>query len=136
MFGANVDSIAIMSRRHGDLDRVTRPQPPQRRAWFRRKEPHDAHPSQIEARPLSENQSFALFYHIVVRPNLYLRSMLGSPNLRRRNAPLAMRLKIDDLHAHVAPLDRYGLPGLSSAMTAGFQALARVLRAALCCSED
>ena len=37
--------------------------------------------------------------------------MLGSPNLRRGNAPLAMRLKIDDLDAHLAPLDPYGLPG-------------------------
>ena len=36
--------------------------------------------------------------------------MIGSPNLRRENAPLAMRFKIDDLHAHFAPRDRYGLP--------------------------
>ena len=62
--------------------------------------------------------------------------MLGSPNLRRGNVPLAMRLKIDDLHAHLAPLDHYGLPGLSSAMTDGVRALARALRGALCCSED
>ena len=62
--------------------------------------------------------------------------MLGSPNLRRGNVPLAMRLKIDDLHAHLAPLDRYGLPGLSSAMTDGVRALARALRGALWCSED
>ena len=72
--------------------------------------------------------------------------MLGSPNLRRRNAPLAMRLKIDDLNAHLAPLDRYGLPGLSSAMTDSVRALARLpiaaargftsaLRGALCCGE-
>ena len=38
--------------------------------------------------------------------------MLGSPNLYRGNAPLAMRLKIDDLHAQLAPLDRYGVPAL------------------------
>jgi hypothetical protein len=72
---------------------------------------HDAHPSQIKARPLSENQSFALIDHIIVRPDLYLRverspfgdiSMLGSLNPRRGNAPLAMRLKID-LHAPHAP---------------------------------
>jgi hypothetical protein len=65
--------------------------------------------------------------------------MLGSPNLRQRNVPLAMRLKIDDLHAHLAPLDRYGLPGLSSAMMDGVHALVRgfkgALRGALCCGE-
>jgi hypothetical protein len=72
--------------------------------------------------------------------------MLGSPNLRRGNVPLAMRLKIDDLHAHLAPLDRYGLPGLSSAMTDGVRALARLpiaaargfkgaLWGAFCCGE-
>ena len=63
--------------------------------------------------------------------------MLGSPNLRRGNVPLAMRLKIDDLRAHLAPLDRYGLPGLSSAMSNGVRALARgfkgALRSVLCC---
>jgi hypothetical protein len=52
--------------------------------------------------------------------------MLGSPNLRRRNAPLA-------------PLDRYGLPGLSSATTDGVLALARgfqgAMRSALCCGK-
>ena len=66
--------------------------------------------------------------------------MLGSPNIRRENVPLAMRLKIDDLHAHIAPLDRYGLPGLSSAMTDGVRAIARgfkgALRGAFCCGED
>jgi hypothetical protein len=30
--------------------------------------------------------------------------MLGSPNLDRGNVPLAMRLKIHDLHAQLAPL--------------------------------
>jgi hypothetical protein len=66
--------------------------------------------------------------------------MLGSPNLRRGNAPLAMRLKIDDLHAQLAPLDRYGVAGLSSAMTDGVRALVRgfksALRAALCFGLD
>jgi hypothetical protein len=62
--------------------------------------------------------------------------MIGLPNLRRGNAPLAMRLKIDDLHAHLEPLDHYGLPGLSSAMTNGVRALDRALRGALCCRED
>jgi hypothetical protein len=49
--------------------------------------------------------------------------MLGSQNLRR-HAPLALRLKIDDLHARLAPIDRYGLPGLSFAITDGVCALA------------
>ena len=39
--------------------------------------------------------------------------MLGSPNLYRGNASLAMRLRIDDLRAQLAPLDRYGVGGLS-----------------------
>ena len=57
--------------------------------------------------------------------------MLGSPNLYRGNAPLAMRLKIDDLRAQLATLDRYGVAGLSSAMTGGFRALVRGLKGAL-----
>ena len=57
--------------------------------------------------------------------------MLGSPNLRRGNAPLATRLRIDDLRAQLAPLDRYGVAGLSSAMTDGVGALVRGLRSAL-----
>jgi hypothetical protein len=57
-------------------------------------------------------------------------SMLGS-NLDRGNAPLAMRLKIDDLRAQLAPLDRYGVGGLSSAMTEGVRALVRGLKRAL-----
>ena len=65
--------------------------------------------------------------------------MLGSPNLRRGNMPLAMRLKIDDLQAHLAPLDSYGLPGLSSAITDSVRSLARgfkaALRGVLCCGE-
>jgi hypothetical protein len=40
------------------------------------------------------------------------------------NATLALRLKIDDLHAHLAPLERYGLPGLSSSISDGVRALA------------
>ncbi len=62
--------------------------------------------------------------------------MLGSPNLHRGNAPLAMRLRIDDLHAQLAPLDRYGVGGMSSAMTDGVRALVRgfgtALRSAVC----
>jgi hypothetical protein len=42
-----------------------------------------------------------------------------------------MRLKVDDLHAHLETLDRYGLPGLSSAMTDGVRALARGVRCAV-----
>ena len=50
--------------------------------------------------------------------------MLGSQNHRRQNPTLAFRLKIDDLRAHLAPLERYGLPGLSSLITDGVRALA------------
>lgn len=57
--------------------------------------------------------------------------MLGSPNLRQGNVPLTMRLRIDDLHAQLAPLDRYGLPGLSSAIMNGVCALTRALCGAL-----
>ena len=57
--------------------------------------------------------------------------MLGSLNLDRGNAPLAVRLRIDDLHAQLAPLDRYGVAGLSSAMTGVVRALVRGLRSAL-----
>jgi hypothetical protein len=66
-------------------------------------------------------------------------SLFSSPNLRRGNVPLAMRLKVDDLRAHLAPLDHYGLSGLSSALMNGVRALARgfkgALRGALCCGE-
>ena len=57
--------------------------------------------------------------------------MLHSPDLRRGNVPLRVRLRIDDLHAHLAPLDRYGVGGLSSAMTDGVSALVRGVGAAL-----
>lgn len=63
--------------------------------------------------------------------------MPGSRNLRRGHAPLAMRLRIDDLHAQLAPLDRYGVGGLSSVIAGGVWALVRgfgnTLRGALCC---
>ena len=65
--------------------------------------------------------------------------MLGSQNPRRQKAPLALQLKIDDLHAHLAPLDRYGFPGLSSAITDGLRALAgscgKALRGLAGCAE-
>ena len=57
--------------------------------------------------------------------------MLGSPNLHRGNAPLMMRLRIEDLNAQLAPLDRYGVAGLSSAIAAGVHALLRGLKSAL-----
>jgi hypothetical protein len=58
-------------------------------------------------------------------------SMLPSQNLPRGNAPLAMRLKIDDLRAQLAPLDRYGVAGLSSAITGGLRALLSGFKSAL-----
>ena len=58
--------------------------------------------------------------------------MLGSPNLHRGNVPLAMRLKIHDLHAQLAPLDRYGVGGMSFAITGAVRALpAAPIRAAM-----
>jgi hypothetical protein len=63
--------------------------------------------------------------------------MLGSPNLDRGNAPLATRLKIHDLHAQLAPLERYGVGGMSLVITGGVRALVRIvggaLRGAFCC---
>ena len=59
-------------------------------------------------------------------------SILGSRYRHRGNVPLEMWLKIDELRAHLEPLDRYGLPGLSSATTYSVTALVRVLRGALC----
>ena len=65
--------------------------------------------------------------------------MLGSQNHRRMNATLALRLKIDDLHAHLAPLERYGLPGLSSSISDGVRALAggfgKALRGLAACAS-
>ena len=66
--------------------------------------------------------------------------MLGSPNLHRGNVPLAMRLKIHDLHAQLEPLERYGVGALSFAVAGGVHALVRgmgsVLRCAFCSGED
>ena len=65
--------------------------------------------------------------------------MSGSRNVRRLNAPLAWRLKIDDLHAHLAPIDRYGPTGLGSAIAEGVRALTSgwktALHSALFCGE-
>jgi hypothetical protein len=63
-------------------------------------------------------------------------SMLGSPNLDRGNAPLAMRLKIDDLHAQLAPLDRYGVGDMSLAITGAVRALVRGVGRARTCGAD
>jgi hypothetical protein len=67
-------------------------------------------------------------------------STLGSPNLYRGNAPLAMRLKIHDLHAQLATLERYGVGGMSSAITDGVRALVRgfisALRSAFCSGAE
>lgn len=57
--------------------------------------------------------------------------MLGSPNLYRGNAPLAMRLRIHDLHAQLAPLERYGVGGMSLAIAGGIRALVRFVGSAL-----
>ena len=51
--------------------------------------------------------------------------MLGSPNLYRGNAPLMVRLRIHDLHAQLAPLERYGVGAMSFALTGGVRALVR-----------
>jgi hypothetical protein len=59
-------------------------------------------------------------------------SMFGSQNRSRQDAPLMRRFKIDDLDAQLAPLDRYGLAGLSSAITDGIRTLAGGWRNALC----
>ena len=66
--------------------------------------------------------------------------MLGSPNLDRGNVPLAMRLKIQDLHAQLAPLDRYGVGDMSLPITSGVRALVRgvgsALRGVFSCGAD
>ncbi len=64
--------------------------------------------------------------------------MLGSLNPYRGNAPLALRLRIHDLHAQLAPLERYGVGGISFALTGGVRALVRGVGGALrgaCCSD-
>jgi hypothetical protein len=67
-------------------------------------------------------------------------SMLGSPNLYRGNAPLAMRLKIHDLHAQLAPLELYGVGPMSFAIAGAVRALMRAfggaLRGAFCSGAE
>jgi hypothetical protein len=60
-------------------------------------------------------------------------SMLGSPNLNRGNVPLVMRLKIHDLHAQLAPLDRYGLGDVGFAISG---ALLAFVRGVFSCGRD
>ena len=62
--------------------------------------------------------------------------MLGSPNLHRGNVPLAMRLKIHDLHAQLAPLDRYGVGDMSFALTGAVRVIVRGVGRALSCGAD
>ena len=62
--------------------------------------------------------------------------MLGSPNLDRGNVPLAMRLKIHDLHAQLAPLDRYGVGDMSFAITGAIRVLVRGVGSAFSCGGD
>ncbi len=62
--------------------------------------------------------------------------MLGSPNLQRGNVPLVMRLRIHDLHAQLAPLERYGVGGMSAAITGGIRALGRGIGGAFPCGGD
>jgi hypothetical protein len=67
--------------------------------------------------------------------------MLGSQNHRRMSATLALRLKIDDLHAHLAPLDRYGPTGAGSAIAEGLRIFVGAWNSALrgaifCAGED
>jgi hypothetical protein len=51
-----------------------------------------------------------------------------------------MRLKIHDLHAQLAPLERYGVGGMSFAITGGVRALMRgfgvALRGAFCSGAE
>jgi hypothetical protein len=67
-------------------------------------------------------------------------AMLGSQNPRRHNAPLAQRLRMDDLYAHLAPLDRYGPTGFGSAIAEGLRTFVSLscdaLRGAICCAGD
>ncbi len=49
-----------------------------------------------------------------------------------KNPSLARRLRIDDLKAQLAPLDRYGLTGFGSIIAEGIRTLAGGWREALC----
>jgi len=58
------------------------------------------------------------------------------PDLRRDGRHPAPPLLVNDLCAQLAPLDRYGLPGLSSALVDGLVALLNASRNALCACDS
>ena len=60
--------------------------------------------------------------------------MFRSRNSSLHNASLTRRLKIDDLDAQLAPLDRYGLTGLGSVIVDGIRTVAGGWREAHCCA--
>ncbi len=60
--------------------------------------------------------------------------MFGLRNSSLHSASLARRLKIDDLDAQLAPLDRYGLTGLASVIADGIRTLAGGWRDTRCCA--
>jgi hypothetical protein len=67
-------------------------------------------------------------------------AMLGLKNPGRHKASLAQRLTIDDLHARLAPLDRYGPTGFGSAIAEGIHtfvsAWGNALRGVVCRSDE
>jgi len=62
------------------------------------------------------------------------KSIFGSRDSSLHSASLARRLKIDDLDAQLAPLDRYGLTGLASVIADGIRTLAGGWRDTRCCA--
>jgi hypothetical protein len=66
-------------------------------------------------------------------------AMLGSQKTRHIT-PLAQRLKIDELYAHLAPLDRYGPTGFGSAIAEGIRTFVgawnSALRGAIFCAGE
>ncbi len=58
--------------------------------------------------------------------------MLRSNNIVRGGERSAPPLIVNDLCAQLAPLNRYGLPGLSAAVADGLRALMGASRAAFC----
>jgi len=66
--------------------------------------------------------------------------MLGLQSPCRHKASLAQRLTIDDLHARLAPLDRYGPNGFGSAIAEGIHtfvsAWGNALRGFACRSDE
>jgi hypothetical protein len=67
--------------------------------------------------------------------------MLRSPNLHRGNVSLSMRLRLHDLDAQLAPLERYGVgAAMSLVITSGLRAILRgiggALRGVFSCGAD